>query len=92
MQPITGRLLLLFIAAIESLRRDTHYVATGGGMGPGTIAALEALLVNIAMLSGALLCSATDANRAGDRFAERHRSLAEQSRVPFVRLRPPINT
>jgi hypothetical protein len=41
----------LSIAAIESLRRDTLYAATGGGMGPGTIAALEALLVNIAMLS-----------------------------------------
>ena len=40
----------LSLAAIESLRRDTLYAATGGGMGPGTIAALEALLVNIALL------------------------------------------
>ena len=80
----------LSIATLENLRGDTLYAATGGGMGPGTIAALEALPVNIAMLPGALFCSATDANRAGDRFAERHRSLAEQSRISFVRFRPPI--
>jgi hypothetical protein len=80
----------LSIAAIEGLRPDTRYAATGGGMGPGTIAALEALLTAMAMLPGALFCSATDANGVGDRFAERHRSLAEEFSVPFVRLRPPI--
>jgi Protein of unknown function (DUF3991)/Toprim-like len=80
----------LSIAAIESLRRDTLYAATGGGMGPGTMAALEALLVDIAMLLGALFCSATDANGPGDRFADRHRSLAEKCGIPFSRLRPPI--
>ena len=37
----------LSIAAIEELRADTLYVATGGGMGPGTIVALEALLDSI---------------------------------------------
>ena len=82
----------LSIAAIESLRRDTLYAATGGGMGPGTIAALEALLVNIAMLPGALFCSATDANGPGDRFADRHRSLARKYGIPFARLRPPIES
>jgi hypothetical protein len=51
-------------------------------MGPGTIAALEALLVNIAMLSGALFCSATDANGPGERFADRHRILAKKIRHP----------
>ena len=80
----------LSVAAIESLRKDTLYIATGGGMGPGTIAALEALLASIAMLPGALLCSAADANGPGDRFADRHRSLAERFRIPFARLRPPI--
>jgi hypothetical protein len=45
----------------------------------------------MAMLPGALLCSATDANGAGDRFAERHLALAEQFAVPFERLRPPID-
>ena len=80
----------LSVAAIESLRMDTLYAATGGGMGPGTIASLEALLASIAMLPGALLCSAADANGPGDRFADRHRSLAEKFRIPFARLRPPI--
>ncbi len=79
----------LSIAAIENLQEDTLYSATGGGMGPGTISALEALLRGIAMLPGAFFCSATDANGAGDRFAERHRSLAEMFDICFVRLRPP---
>jgi len=48
----------LSVAAIEGLRNDTLSAATGGGMGPGTIAVLEALLASIAMLPGALLCSA----------------------------------
>jgi hypothetical protein len=80
----------LSLAAIENLRGDTLYVATGGGMGPGTIAALEALLVDIARLPGALFCSATDANGPGDRFADRHQSLARQFGISFTRLRPPI--
>ena len=80
----------LSIAAIENLREDTLYSATGGGMGPGTIAALEALLGRIAMLPGALFCSATDANAAGDRFAQRHHALAKQFAVTFERLRPPL--
>ena len=80
----------LSVAAIETLRDDTLYAATGGGMGPGTIAALEALLAAMAMLPGALFCSPTDANGPGDRFAERHQSLAEKFSVPFARHRPPI--
>jgi hypothetical protein len=80
----------LSLAAIENLRGDTLYAATGGGMGPGTIVALEALLVDIAMLPDALFCSATDANGPGDRFADRHQSLARKFGIPFARLRPPI--
>jgi hypothetical protein len=80
----------LSVAVIENLRGDTLYVATGGGMGPGTIAALEALLVDIARLPDALFCSATDANGPGDRFADRHRSLARKFGAAFARLRPPI--
>ena len=80
----------LSVAALEGLRDDSLYGATGGGMGPNTIAAVEALLAEMAALSGALLCSATDANDAGDRYADRHRSAAEQFGVPFARLRPPI--
>jgi Protein of unknown function (DUF3991)/Toprim-like len=80
----------LSLAAIENLRGDTLYAATGGGMGPGTIAALETLLVNIARFPDALFCSATDANGPGDRFADRHQSLARKFGIPFARLRPPI--
>jgi hypothetical protein len=82
----------LSLAAIENLRGDTLYAATGGGMGPGTIVALEALLVDIAMLPDALFCGATDANRPGDRFADRHQSLARKFRIPFAWLRPPIES
>jgi hypothetical protein len=81
----------LSFAAIENLRGDTLYAATGGGMGPGTIAAIEALLVNIAVLPDALFYSATDANGPGDRFADRHQSLARKFGVAFARLRPPID-
>jgi hypothetical protein len=80
----------LSLAAIENLRGDTLYASTGGGMGPGTIAALEALLVDIARLPDALFCSATDANGPGDRFGDRHQSLARKFGVAFARLRPPI--
>jgi Toprim-like/Protein of unknown function (DUF3991) len=79
----------LSVAAIEGLRTDTLYVASGGGMGQGTIDALEALLADMATLPGALFCSATDADGPGDRFSERHKSLAKKFNVPFARLRPP---
>jgi hypothetical protein len=79
----------LSVAAIEGLRTDTLYAASGGGMGVGAIIALEELLATMATLPGALFCSATDANVPGDRFAERHQSLAEKFNVPFARLRPP---
>jgi hypothetical protein len=74
----------------QLLRSNAPYAATGGGMGPGTIAALEALLVDIAMLPDALFCSAADANGPGDRFVDRHQSLARQFGIPFTRRRPPI--
>ena len=80
----------LSLAAIENLLGETLYAATGGGMGPGTIVALEALLVDIATLPDALICSATDANGPGDRFADRHQSLATKFGVAFARLRPSI--
>ncbi len=76
----------LSLAAIENHREDTVYAATGGGMGQGTIAALEALLVDIASLPEALFCSAVDANGPGDRFADRHQALARQFGIPFARF------
>jgi len=77
-------------AAIEHLREDTIYAATSGGMGPSTIAALEALLLALKNSPDALLESATDANSAGDRYAARHEEIADEIGIPFKRLRPPI--
>ncbi len=79
----------LSVAAIESLRTDSLYVATGGGMGPGTLAALRAICAELATRPGSIVESAADANRAGDRYAERHAEIARAAGVPVRRLRPP---
>jgi len=78
----------LSLAAIERVRDDTVYVATGGGMGPGTLDALQDALVRL-HVAGGVLISATDANAAGDRYAARHAELAGEAGVTFERLRPP---
>jgi hypothetical protein len=78
----------LSLAAIEHLRPDTLWVATGGGMGPGTIRAIEVLLATMAGLPGAVLVGATDADAAGDRYAAHHADLASAAGVAFERLRP----
>ena len=80
----------LSVAAIESLRKDTLYAATGGGVGPGTIAALEALLASIAMLPGALLCSAADANGRATAFRRPPPIAGRKIMIPFARLGLPI--
>jgi hypothetical protein len=82
----------LSLAALEGIRPDTAYAATGGGMGPATEAAIETVLAAIAPLPGAHLVSGTDANLAGDRFAARHAQMAAAARVAFERLRPPEGT
>jgi hypothetical protein len=79
----------LSVATIEQLRRDSLYVATGGGMGPGTLASLETICAKLATRHDALVESATDANLAGDRYATRHAEIASSAGVPFRRLRPP---
>ena len=78
----------LSVAAIEGTRSDTAYLATGGGMGPGTIAGIEAALRAVSGSPDALLLSATDANDAGERYAERHAAMAAAAGVRFERLRP----
>jgi hypothetical protein len=78
----------LSLAALEGSRPDTLYVATGGGMGPGTIVALQAMLARLATIPDALIVSGTDANGAGDRYAEHHAELAADAGVRFERLRP----
>ena len=55
---------------------DTLYVATGGGIGPGTISALQGAMRLIGGAPDARLVAATDANRAGDRYAERLSEIA----------------
>jgi hypothetical protein len=78
----------LSLAALEGVRADTLYAATGGGMGPGTIEALESELVRVASLPDALMLSATDANAAGERYAARHAELAAAAGIAFARLTP----
>ena len=59
-----ARIDALSVAAIEGIRADTLYAATGGGMGPGTVQAIERLLGQMAQCPDAPLASAADANRA----------------------------
>jgi hypothetical protein len=79
----------LSIATLEGERPESLYVATGGGMGPGTLAALKAVCADLSQRPGTIVESAADANRAGDRFAERHAGIAQPAGVAFRRLRPP---
>ncbi|SNB83316.1 Toprim-like [Rhodoblastus acidophilus] len=78
-------------AALESLRDDTIYAATGGGMGPDSTEMIKTHLRAIGVLPGAQFESAADANLAGDRYAARHETLAIEAGVPFLRRRPPID-
>ena len=78
----------LSLAALEELRADTLYVATGGGMGPGTHPGAARALSAIAGVPDAVLHSATDANAAGERYAARHAELAAAAGVAFARLTP----
>jgi hypothetical protein len=78
----------LSLAALEGGRPDTLYVATGGGMGPGTLGALQTMLARLVTFPDALIASAADANAAGDRHAECHAGLAADAGVRFERLRP----
>lgn len=79
----------LSVAAREGIRSATLYSATGGGMGPRTIEILTAACAVLGSIPGAVVESAVDANRAGDRYAERHAEIAREAGVPFARLRPP---
>jgi len=78
----------LSLAALEGVRADTLYVATTGGMGPLTLACLDALLQELAARPGSVLVAATDADQAGDRYAARLAELALAAGVRSERLRP----
>ena len=79
----------LSLAALEGPRADTLYLATAGGMGPGTVVALQALLARLAMTPATQLVAATDADLAGDRYALFLVELATTAGVDSQRLRPP---
>jgi len=78
----------LSLAALEGVRADTLYVATTGGMGPLTLACLDALLQEFAARPDGVLVAATDADRAGDGYAARLAELALAAGVRSERLRP----
>jgi hypothetical protein len=80
----------LSFAAWERCRADTLYAATGGGMGSDTVLAIERIVQRLAASPGAVLASATDANRAGERYAAHHARLAREAGIAFERIRPPI--
>lgn len=64
-------------------------MATAGGMGPGTIEALGQLLDALGGEPAAMLVAATDADRAGDRYAETFARIAGTKRITAHWLRPP---
>jgi hypothetical protein len=78
----------LSLAAIEGLRFDTRYLATGGGIGPGTVSALRDAIGIVTSAPGARFVAATDANRAGDRHALRLVEIAAEAGMAAERLRP----
>lgn len=84
-----GAINALSLAALENIRPDTLYVATGGGMGPETIGALERLLQALTRHGGARHVAATDGDAPGERYATRLHELAGTAGVPSERLHPP---
>jgi Protein of unknown function (DUF3991)/Toprim-like len=74
----------LSLAAIELDRCDTLYVATAGGMGPATVAALKQLLRDLMTDPASLLIAATDADTA-----DRLQDMATEAGVRFGAILPP---
>ena len=79
----------LSLAAVEELRPDTLYTGTAGGIGPGTVAALQQELAMLSANPGADLIAATNADDAGHRYAERLEEFARAAGVRFERILPP---
>jgi hypothetical protein len=79
----------LSLAVLEGVRADTLYLATTGGMGPLTLACLDALLRDLATQPAGVLVAATDADKPGERYAERLAALAAAAGVRSERLVPP---
>ncbi|WP_261763203.1 DUF3991 and toprim domain-containing protein [Asaia bogorensis] len=79
---------LSFAAMDVERANDTLYVATGGGMGPETIAALEAQMEAMVPDQQSYLIVATDKDKAGDRYAGMLFELAFENCVRYVRALP----
>ena len=79
----------LSLAAIERVRCDTLYVATAGGMGPATIAALQHLLLGLSSDPAGIMIAATDADTPGRRYAGRLQEMAIEAGVRFGAILPP---
>jgi hypothetical protein len=78
----------LSLASLEPGRTDTIYVATTGGLGPGTVTALSQLVGELGSAGGTLVI-ATDADAAGDHHAARIEATIASIAVTIERLRPP---
>ncbi len=74
------------LARIERLWADTLYVATAGGMGPKTTAALQAFLRTLAAHPEAMLVPAIDADVAEDHYAARLMEMAARVGVRLTNL------
>ncbi|WHA44270.1 MULTISPECIES: DUF3991 and toprim domain-containing protein [Agrobacterium] len=72
------------LAALESNRRDSLYVSTGGGWAPATDAAIRLL----AARKGMSVVAATDNNAQGDIYADRLEAIARDAHCGFERHRP----
>jgi len=79
----------LSLAALEGVRAETLYVATSGGMGPQTLACLDALLQDLAAQPDGVLVAATDADAPGKRYAAHLAEMAKAAGVRSERLVPP---
>lgn len=77
----------LSLAALEGLRTGALYLATGGGIGPRTEIALDALVATLRGVPDAVLLAATDADAGGDLLAGRVVDLVA-GRIDARRLRP----
>jgi len=78
----------LSLAALEGVRADTLYASTTGGMGPQTLACLDALLRDLAAQPAGVLVAATDADAAGERYAGHLVAMAEAAGVRSERIVP----
>ena len=76
------------VAAVEHLRADTLYTATAGGMGPGTIDALERQFWTLSAEEGGELVIATDDDGAGHGYADRLGEMATAFDLKVSRLLP----